>query len=64
MKWTKLMIICAIFISCISCGITKATISKPATGTITTVTITTANPMTTSVSPNTDFNYKKGEQQQ
>lgn len=41
-----------------SCGVTKATINKPAAGTYTTVTITTANPMTTNVQPNMEL---KGE---
>lgn len=41
-----------------SCGVTKATINKPAAGTYTTVTITTANPMTTNVQPNMEM---KGE---
>ena len=35
-----------------SCGVTKATISKPAEGTTTTITITTNNPITTDVTPN------------
>lgn len=34
-----------------SCGITRASISKPQQGTTTTVTITTNNPMTTTVNP-------------
>ncbi len=34
-----------------SCGVTKATISKPAEGTQTTITITTNNPISTNVSP-------------
>lgn len=34
-----------------SCGITKATIAKPAEGTHTTITITTNNPITTDVNP-------------
>lgn len=44
-----------------SCGVTKATINKPAAGTYTTVTITTANPMTTNVQPNLEM---KGETKQ
>ena len=35
-----------------SCGTTKATISKPAEGTCTTITITTNNPITTNTNPN------------
>lgn len=34
-----------------SCGVTKATISKPAEGTQTTITITTNNPITTDIQP-------------
>lgn len=34
-----------------SCGVTKATVAKPAAGTTTTITITTNNPITTDVSP-------------
>ena len=37
-----------------SCGVTKASISKPAAGTYTTITITTNNPITTDVKPQTD----------
>lgn len=43
-----------------SCGVTKATISKPASGTCTTVTITTNNPMTTTVNPNTELQHTNG----
>ena len=42
-----------------SCGITKATISKPAEGTQTTVTITTNNPISTNVEPNTNVQLWK-----
>lgn len=42
-----------------SCGVTKATISKPAEGTQTTITITTNNPITTDVSPNVELNKNK-----
>lgn len=42
-----------------ACGVTKATISKPAEGTSTTITITTNNPMTTNVSPNVELNNRK-----
>lgn len=37
-----------------SCGVTSARISRPAEGTTTTVTITTNNPMSTTVNPNTN----------
>ena len=42
-----------------SCGVTKATISKPAEGTQTTITITTNNPITTDLSPNVELNKTK-----
>lgn len=42
-----------------SCGITKATIAKPAEGTHTTITITTNNPISTDVSPNVELNKNK-----
>lgn len=42
-----------------SCGVTKATISKPAEGTQTTITITTNNPITTNVEPNTNLQLWK-----
>lgn len=48
--------IIACFVFC-SCGVTKATISRPAEGTTTTVTITTNNPITTDVTP--ELNSKK-----
>lgn len=41
----------AVIISLTSCGTTKATISKPAEGTSTTITITTNNPITTTTTP-------------
>lgn len=39
-----------------SCGVTKATISKPAEGTSTTITITTNNPIQTEINPNVTYN--------
>lgn len=45
-----------------SCGTTKAVVSRPASGTTTTITITTNNPVTTDVSPDVDLNYKGKEQ--
>ena len=38
-----------------SCGITRATIAKPAAGSSTTITITTNNPITTDVSPEVEI---------
>lgn len=45
-KYFILAALAAIFAGC---GITRATISKPAEGTSTTITITTNNPISTSV---------------
>lgn len=42
-------------ISLTSCGVTKATIQRPAEGTVTTVTITTNNPITTNTTPNVNL---------
>lgn len=56
---TRLMFSLALCLGLSSCGVTKATISKPAQGTTTTVTITTNNPITTTTSPNVDLNSKK-----
>lgn len=42
-----------------SCGVTKATISKPAKGTQTTITITTNNPISTNVSPAVELQNNK-----
>lgn len=41
-----------------SCGVTKATVAKPAQGTTTTITITTNNPITTDVSPDVKLSGK------
>lgn len=41
-----------------SCGITRATIARPASGSSTTITITTNNPITTDVSPDVDLSGK------
>lgn len=41
-----------------SCGVTKATISRPSEGTSTTITITTNNPITTNVDPTINAEYK------
>ena len=38
-----------------SCGITRATIARPASGSSTTITITTNNPITTDVSPDVEI---------
>ena len=58
----KIWLLFALAIIVSACGMTKATVSKPAAGTTTTITITTNNPVTTDVSPDIDLNYKgKGQ---
>lgn len=52
------LIICAICAILTSCGSTKVSVSKPAEGTSTTITVTTNNPITTNVEPNLNFNEK------
>ena len=49
---TALVALLAALLGLSSCGTTKATISKPAEGTSTTITITTNNPITTTTTPN------------
>lgn len=49
---TALAVIVATIFGLTSCGTTKATITKPAEGTSTTITITTNNPITTNTNPN------------
>lgn len=48
----RLIITAVIGMSLCSCGVTKATIARPAEGTHTTITITTNNPISTDVAPN------------
>lgn len=52
----RLIIIPAIAMALCSCGVTRASISKPAEGTVTTITITTNNPISTDVNPNVTLN--------
>lgn len=52
---TALAVIVATIFGLSSCGTTKATITKPAEGTSTTITITTNNPISTNTNPNVDF---------
>lgn len=51
----KLLCICLLTSVLAGCGVTKATISKPAEGTSTTITITTNNPISTNVNPNVEI---------
>ena len=52
---TALAVIIATIFGLSSCGTTRATITKPAEGTSTTITITTNNPITTNTNPNVNF---------
>lgn len=49
---TALVALAAAVLGLTSCGTTRASISKPAEGTTTTITITTNNPITTNTNPN------------
>lgn len=55
----KLILLGIIVIPLVSCGVTKASISKPAEGTQTTITITTNNPISTQVSPDVKLQGNK-----
>ena len=57
-----LMLISIIILS--SCGSTKVSVSQPAEGTSTTITVTTNNPISTQVNPTTTANLNtKGTEQ-
>lgn len=47
------MILFASLVSLCSCGSTRVSVEKPAAGTQTTITVTTNNPITTTVNPTT-----------
>lgn len=51
----RLIITALLGLSLSSCGVTKATIARPAEGTHTTITITTNNPISTDVTPNVNL---------
>ena len=55
LTFAKLLCICLLTNVLVGCGVTKATISKPAEGTSTTITITTNNPISTNVNPNVEI---------
>lgn len=59
MKKTKKLIPLLLLLTISSCGVTKATVAKPASGTTTTITITTNNPMSTNVSPDVELKNVK-----
>lgn len=50
-KWVYNAILASLLISC---GSTKVMVQKPEQGTSTTITVTTNNPITTEVNPNTN----------
>ncbi len=55
LTFAKLLCMCLLTNVLVGCGVTKATISKPAEGTQTTITITTNNPISTNVNPNVEI---------
>lgn len=55
-KKLNALFLLTIFLAMSSCGSTKVLVDKPASGTQTTITVTTNNPITTDVSPKTDLN--------
>lgn len=55
----RLIIVPFVALVLCSCGVTKATISRPAEGTTTTITISTNNPISTDVSPNVTIQSDK-----
>ena len=54
---TAISVIVATIFGFTSCGVTRATIAKPAEGSSTTITITTNNPITTTPTLNTDLQH-------
>lgn len=54
----RLILTALVALGLCSCGVTSARISKPQQGTVTTVTITTNNPITTDVAPDIQLNQK------
>lgn len=60
MQWKKLTKqIIYLSIMCLfgACGSTRVAVQKPAEGTSTTITVTTNNPITTNVDPNTNVQF-------
>lgn len=55
----RLIITALVSLTLASCGVTRASISRPAEGTVTTITISTNNPISTDVSPNVTLETKK-----
>lgn len=55
LAFVKPLYICFLTNVLVGCGVTKATISKPAEGTQTTITITTNNPISTNINPSVDL---------
>lgn len=50
----KIWLVAIVLIMC-SCGSTKVSVDKPAAGTMTTITVTTNNPISTEVNPNVEL---------
>lgn len=55
-KKLNALFLLTILLALSSCGSTKVLVDKPASGTQTTITVTTNNPITTDVSPKTNLN--------
>lgn len=59
-KIKSIWLMLALFIMC-SCGSTKVSVDRPSSGTMTTITVTTNNPITTDVNPSIDAKLEKGK---
>lgn len=59
MKKSNLLWLLLMAASVSSCGSTKVSVEKPAAGTQTTITVTTNNPITTEVNPQTEMEVSK-----
>lgn len=57
LQWQSVIFLLAI--TFYSCGSTKVSVDKPASGTMTTITVTTNNPITTNVNPNVELKNNK-----
>lgn len=54
----KKICLISVLLALCACGSTKVSVDKPAQGTSTTITVTTNNPITTEVNPQTDLKLK------
>lgn len=59
-KLNKIWLMLFVVLCSTACGSTKVSVDKPSAGTMTTITVTTNNPITTTtdVNPNIDLNLK------